>query len=85
MIGRVACKGIYERAMSRVGASWNLERDPPKTRRLVSYAIAAGQTTDQVVASLRQPGEVLDLGSQEICVYSDLKVTFVDGKASDVQ
>jgi hypothetical protein len=51
---------------------------PPKT-------IALGQTVDQVVATFGQPQKVVKLGAKEIYVYSDMKVTFVNGKVSDVQ
>jgi hypothetical protein len=47
--------------------------------------IALGQTPSQVTASLGQPDKVVDLGSKKIHIYKDLKVTFVDGKVSDVQ
>jgi hypothetical protein len=47
--------------------------------------IGLGQTTDQVVASLGQPDKVVDLGSKKIYIYKDLKITFVDGRVSDVQ
>jgi hypothetical protein len=47
--------------------------------------IGLGQTTDQVVAGLGRPDKVVDLGSKKIYVYRDLKITFVDGKVSDVQ
>ena len=47
--------------------------------------IELGQTTDQVVAALGPPSKIVKLGSKEIYVYKDLKVTFVDGKVSDVQ
>jgi hypothetical protein len=47
--------------------------------------IGLGQTTDQVVAGLGQPDQVVDLGSKKIYVYKDLKITFVGGKVSDVQ
>jgi len=47
--------------------------------------IGLGQTTDQVVAGLGQPDKVVDLGSKKIYVYKDLKITFVDGRVSDVQ
>jgi hypothetical protein len=40
---------------------------------------------DQVVAILGQPEKSVDLGSKQIYVYKDLKVTFVNGKVSDVQ
>ena len=44
-----------------------------------------GQTVDQVVAGLGRPDKVVDLGSKKIYVYKDLKITFVDGRVSDVQ
>ncbi len=47
--------------------------------------IALGQTKDQVVASFGQPQKVVNLGTKEIYSYSDMKVTFVDGKVTDVQ
>jgi hypothetical protein len=48
-------------------------------------SIQLGQTIDQVVAVLGQPEKSVNLGSKQIYVYKDLKVTFVDGKVSDVQ
>ena len=47
--------------------------------------IQLGQTIDQVVAALGQPQKIVDLGAKKIYVYKDLKVTFVNGKVSDVQ
>jgi hypothetical protein len=47
--------------------------------------IELGQTPNQVIASLGRPDKVVDLGSKKIYIYKDLKVTFVDGKVSDVQ
>jgi hypothetical protein len=47
--------------------------------------IAIGQTKDQVVAIFGQPTKVINLGTKEIDVYPDMKVTFVKGKVSDVQ
>lgn len=47
--------------------------------------IQAGQTPDQVQAALGKPEKIVDLGSKKIWVYKDLKVTFVNGKVSDVQ
>jgi hypothetical protein len=48
-------------------------------------SIQLGQTIDQVVAILGQPEKTVNLGSKQIYVYKDLKVTFVGGKVSDVQ
>jgi len=47
--------------------------------------IHIGQTTDQVVAALGKPEKIVDLGAKQLYVYKDLKVTFVNGKVSDVQ
>jgi hypothetical protein len=47
--------------------------------------IQLGQTTDQVQAALGKPEKVVNLGPKMIYVYKDLKVTFVNGKVSDVQ
>lgn len=51
---------------------------PPKT-------VSLGQTKDEVIASLGQPQKVVQLGAKEIDFYPDLKVTFVNGKVTDVQ
>jgi hypothetical protein len=48
-------------------------------------AIEIGQTVEQVKAVLGQPTNVVKLGAKQIYLYKDLKVTFTDGKVSDVQ
>jgi hypothetical protein len=50
---------------------------PPKT-------ISLGQTKDEVVATFGQPLKVVKLGAKEIYYYSDMKVTLVNSKVSDV-
>jgi len=47
--------------------------------------IHLGQTIDQVVSTLGKPMKTVDLGAKQIYVYKDLKITFVNGKVSDVQ
>jgi hypothetical protein len=47
--------------------------------------IQLGQTIDEVVNALGQPEKIVDLGTKKIYVYKDLKITFVNGKVSDVQ
>jgi hypothetical protein len=47
--------------------------------------ISLGQSTDEVVAMLGQPSKTADLGSRQIYIYKDLKITFTDGRVSDVQ
>ena len=47
--------------------------------------IALGQSIDEVTGQLGQPKSVVDLGPKKIYVYKDMKITFKDGKVSDVQ
>jgi hypothetical protein len=47
--------------------------------------ISLGQTVDQVTGALGQPKNIVDLGAKKIYVFKDMKVTFKDGKVSDVQ
>jgi len=42
-------------------------------------------TTDQVESTLGKPDKVFNLGAKQIYVYKDVKVTFMNGKVSDVQ
>jgi hypothetical protein len=44
-----------------------------------------GQTPDQVIGILGQPEKIINLGTKQIYVYKDLKVTFVNGKVTDAQ
>ncbi len=53
---------------------------PPAAPRKV----ALGMTIDQVKSSYGEPANVVDLGGKVIYVYKDLKITFQDGKVSDV-
>jgi hypothetical protein len=42
-----------ERSMNRVREAWNREHDPPRTRRFVSDAIAAGQDINRTMVARR--------------------------------
>jgi len=59
------------------------QQPPPPTAAPATIAIV--QTIDQVVRVLGQPEKRVDLGAKQISVYKDLKITFRDGKVSDVQ
>ncbi len=48
-------------------------------------SISLGQSIDDVTGQLGQPKSVVDLGPKKIYVYKDMKITFKDGKVSDVQ
>ncbi len=47
--------------------------------------IEKGQTPDQVKAAIGAPDKIINLGAKQIYVYKDIKVTFINGKVSDVQ
>jgi len=47
--------------------------------------IEAGQTLAQVEAALGQPQKHLTVGQKTIYVYKDMKITFKEGKVTDVQ
>ena len=44
-----------------------------------------GMTTDQVQSALGKPEKIFNVGAKQIYVYKDVKVTFLNGKVSDVQ
>jgi hypothetical protein len=47
--------------------------------------VEIGQTPDQVTGILGQPDKIINLGTKQIYVYKDLKVTFMKGKVTDAQ
>jgi hypothetical protein len=47
--------------------------------------VKLGMTTDQVEGALGKPDKKVTLGPKQIYIYKDMKVTFKDGKVSDVQ
>jgi hypothetical protein len=57
----------------------------PAPAQAEPQTIEKGQTTDQVQAALGKPDKIVNLGTKQIWVYKDLKVTFINGKVSDVQ
>jgi len=54
---------------------------PPPAPR----TIAIGQTQDQVTALFGQPAKLAKLGPTEIFYYQDMKVTFTNGKVSNIE
>jgi hypothetical protein len=47
--------------------------------------LTLGLTIDEVKATQGPPQKIVDLGSKKIYVYPDLKITFTDGKVTDIQ
>jgi hypothetical protein len=59
---------------------------PPPPADAPPPTIAVGQTKDQVVAGFGQPVRTAKLaGTKEIYFYKDMKVTFTNGKVSNVE
>jgi predicted ATPase len=47
--------------------------------------IELGQTPEEIESILGKPVRIVKAGDKLIYMYSDLKITFVDGKAADIQ
>jgi hypothetical protein len=58
---------------------------PPPPSDAPPPTIALGQTKDEVIAGFGQPARVAKLGAKEIFYYKDMKVTFTNGKVSNVE
>jgi hypothetical protein len=68
-----------KKAINRViVAQSEYQEAPPAT-------VGLGMSPAEVEEVLGKPSKVVDLGTKKIYVYSDIKVTFVDGKVTDVQ
>jgi hypothetical protein len=59
--------------------------DQSQQQEAEPQTIEKGQTTDQVQAALGKPEKIVNLGTKQIYIYKDMKVTFLNGKVSDVQ
>jgi len=58
---------------------------PPPPTDAPPPTIALGQTKDQVTAGFGQPTRMAKLGVKEIYYYKDMKVTFTNGKVTNVE
>jgi len=58
---------------------------PPDQPPPAPATVELGQNTDMVAAILGQPQRIAKVGAKQIYFYKDLKVTFTNGKVSDVQ
>ena len=61
------------------------QADQGQQQQAEPQTIEKGQTTDQVQAALGKPEKIVNLGTKQIYIYKDMKVTFLNGKVSDVQ
>jgi len=58
---------------------------PPPSDAPPPPTIAIGQTKAQVTAAFGQPAKTAKVGAKEVYTYPDMKVTFTNGKVSDVE
>jgi hypothetical protein len=58
---------------------------PPPPADAPPPTIEIGQTKDQVTAGFGQPLKIAKLGAKQIYYYKDMKVTFTNGKVSNVE
>jgi hypothetical protein len=58
---------------------------PPPPADAPPPTISLGETIDQVIAAFGQPVRVAKLGAKQIYYYKDMKVTFTNGKVSNVE
>jgi hypothetical protein len=56
-----------------------------ETKPLAHEKITAGQTIDQVTTLLGQPTRIVDVGAKKVYIYSDFKITFIEGKVTVVE
>jgi hypothetical protein len=50
-----------------------------------SQTVNLGDTPERVTAAMGQPKNIVNLGTRQIYVYANLKITFENGKVTDVQ
>ena len=58
---------------------------PPADAPSAAENIRIGQTAEEVKSAMGHPERVFKVGSKEIYSYTNLKVTFLDGKVSDIE
>jgi hypothetical protein len=61
------------------------EAPPAPAADAVPPTISTGQSIDEVKATLGSPVDIFNAGNKTIYKYKDMKITFKDGKVSDVQ
>jgi hypothetical protein len=56
----------------------------PAAQQAEPQTVQLGMTTDQVQAALGKPEKIFNVGTKQIYTYKDVKITFLNGKVSDV-
>jgi outer membrane protein OmpA-like peptidoglycan-associated protein len=81
--GRVTNRRVDVRLLTNTVDDAKGTSIPPAS--LQPQQIEKGQTPDQVIAAIGQPEKIINFGAKKTFVYKHLKVTFLNGKVSDVQ
>ena len=58
---------------------------PPSAAPPTSVNITPGQSIADVKAALGEPTRIVNLGPKSIYIYKDMKITFKEGKVSDIE
>ena len=69
----------------QAGGQQQAQAPPQSPPQAEPQTIEKGQTTDQVQAALGKPDKIVNLGAKQLYIYKDMKVTFINGKVTDVQ
>lgn len=83
--GQQPGKGGAQGSQGGQGGGDQQAADQGQQQEAEPQTIEKGQTTDQVQAALGKPEKIVNLGTKQIYIYKDMKVTFLNGKVSDVQ
>src|SRR5580692_8220540 len=84
-IGQVLSISSDDAAQSQGGQQGGDQGAQQQGAQAEPVSVEKGQSPDQVQAALGKPDKIVNLGTKMIYVYKDLKVTFLNGKVSDVQ
>jgi len=77
--------GTQQASGGKQGGGQQQQAAAPQQQQAEPAEIKMGMTPDQVEGALGKPDKKVNLGAKVIYIYKDMKVTFKDGKVSDVQ
>jgi len=84
-IGQVLAIDADPQAGDQGGQGGQPAAAPEPEKPAAPVNISVGQTVEQVKAALGEPQKAVNLGTKQILVYKDLKITFIKGKVTDVE
>jgi hypothetical protein len=84
-IGQVFSIGNDDAPQGQAAQPAEKEQPVAEQPQAEPQTIQLGQSIDEVQNALGKPEKIVNLGPKQIYVYKDLKITFVNGKVTDVQ